>query len=267
MITESFVRWAGGKSWLVPHIKKLIAPIQINHYHEPFLGGAATFFALDLPRRSYLSDVNDDLINAYLQIKKSPEEVIQRLDSFQNTKDEYYRVRSMHFTDNIERAAQFIFLNQTSYNGLYRVNRKGEYNVPYGNREEWHYDADRIRRCSKKLYNTRITCGDFEINKYRIKHNDLVFLDPPYTVSHNNNGFIEYNKNLFSIKDQKRLSLFIDFIKRRGAFYILTNANHEAIQMIFQKGDRKIILERNSLIGGKEAKRGKTSELIFTNIR
>ena len=85
MITESFVRWAGGKSWLVPHIKKLIAPIQINHYHEPFLGGAATFFALDLPRRSYLSDVNDDLINAYLQIKESPEEVIQRLDGFQNT--------------------------------------------------------------------------------------------------------------------------------------------------------------------------------------
>lgn len=267
MITESFVRWAGGKSWLVPYIKKLIAPIQINHYHEPFLGGAATFFALDLPRRSYLSDVNDDLINAYLQIKESPEAVIQHLDGFQSTKDEYYRIRSLHLTNNIERAAQFIFLNQTSYNGLYRVNRKGEYNVPYGNRGEWRYDADRIRRCSKKLYNTRIVCGDFEINKYRIKQNDLVFLDPPYTVSHNNNGFIEYNKNLFSIEDQKRLSLFIDFIKRRGAFYILTNANHEAIQMIFQKGDRKVILERNSLIGGKEAKRGKTSELIFTNIR
>ena len=266
MITESFVRWAGGKSWLIPYIRELIAPIHINHYHEPFLGGAAIFFALDLPRRSYLSDVNDDVINAYLQIKESPEAVIQRLNGFHNTKDEYYRVRSMHFIDNIERAAQFIFLNQTSYNGLYRVNRKGEYNVPYGNRG-WHYDADRIRRCSKKLYNTRITCGDFEINRYRIKQNDLVFLDPPYTVSHNNNGFIEYNKHLFSIDDQKRLSLFIDFIKKRGAFYILTNANHEAIQMIFQKSDRKIILERNSLIGGKEAKRGKTSELIFTNIR
>ena len=93
-----------------------------------------------------------------------------------------------------------------------------------------------------------------------------MFLDPPYTVSHNNNGFIEYNKNLFSIEDQKRLSLFIDFIKRRGAFYILTNANHEAIQTIFQKDDRRIVVERNSLIGGKEAIRGKASELVFTNI-
>ena len=117
------------------------------------------------------------------------------------------------------------------------------------------------------MHNTRITTGDFEINKYRIKENDLVFLDPPYTVSHNNNGFIAYNQELFSVEDQKRLKKFIEYIKKKGAFYILTNAAHETIRDIFlTPGDRIVTLRRNSLIGGKNASRAIISEYIFTNI-
>ena len=265
-IIEPFVRWAGGKSWLISVMQDLIRDVNINHYHEPFLGGAAVFFSLDLSKKSYLSDVNEELINTYLQIRDHPDAVIAALSQFNNTEKSYYQIRSLVFENEIDKAAQFIFLNQTSYNGLYRVNKKGIYNVPYGYRENWRYDYTRILQASLKLQKTRINCGDFESNKYRIQSEDLVFLDPPYTVSHNNNGFIEYNKNLFSLEDQYRLSKYIDFVKKRGAYYMLTNAAHEKIREIFEKGDRIIELSRNSLIGGKNSKREKVSELIFTNL-
>lgn len=265
-IIDPFIRWAGGKSWLIPTIIKLIKNIDIHNYHEPFLGGASIFFALDIPKAAYLSDINEDLINAYIQIKDNPDEVFEILSQYTNTEENYYKIRSLNLNTNEEKAARFIFLNQTSYNGLYRVNKNGGYNVPYGFRTNWHYDPNRIIQASVKLKNAQLSCGDFEINKKKIKSNDLVFLDPPYTVSHNNNGFIEYNKNLFSIEDQQRLSNFIDYIKRHGAYYILTNAAHDTIRNIFEKGDRLIELTRNSLIGGKNSKRQKVSELIFTNL-
>lgn len=265
---EPFVRWAGGKTWLIPYLPQIIGNTHIEHYHEPFLGGAAVFFALDHNRKSYLSDANEQLVNAYIQVRDNPQLVVDCFAQFQNSEDEYYRVRD-EFTPGslVEAAAQFIYLNQTSYNGLFRVNRQGKYNVPYGFRKTWNYDTGRIFDASAKLQNTRISVGDFEVNKYRIKANDLVFLDPPYTVSHNNNGFIEYNKNLFSLKDQQRLSRFIDYIKAKNAYYILTNAAHEEIGRIFTKdGDRCLELRRNSLIGGRNAARAEISEYIFTNI-
>ena len=264
---EPFIRWAGGKSWFIPYLRTLISDLEINHYHEPFLGGAAVYLALDHKKRSYLSDSNEELINAYIEIKNHPQQVIQILDTYVNTKEEYYRIRVLHLDDPIERAARFIFLNQTSYNGLYRVNRSGDYNVPYGFRKKWGDYERKIIAASKKLQNTNLKYGDFEINKYIIKRDDLVFLDPPYTVSHNDNGFIEYNKNLFSLDDQERLCRFIEYIKHKDAYYVLTNAAHPKIQEIFGKEDRPIELERQSLIGGKEAKREKIKEYIFTNIR
>lgn len=265
---EPFVRWAGGKTWLIPHLPQIIGNTHIEHYHEPFLGGAAVFFSLDHNKKSYLSDANAQLVNAYIQIRDNPDVVIDCFLQFQNTEDEYYRIRDNFVPNSLEEsAAQFVYLNQTSYNGLFRVNRQGRYNVPYGFRRTWHYDTDRILEASEKLQNTRITVGDFEVNKHRIKEHDLVFLDPPYTVSHNNNGFIEYNQNLFSLEDQERLSRFIDFIKRKNAYYILTNAAHEEIRRIFTKdGDRRLELRRNSLIGGRNAARAEISEYIFTNI-
>lgn len=265
---EPFVRWAGGKTWLIPHLPQIIGNTHIEHYHEPFLGGAAVFFSLDHNKKSYLSDVNAQLVNAYIQIRDNPDAVINCFVQFQNTEDEYYRIRDNFIPASLEEsAAQFVYLNQTSFNGLFRVNRQGRYNVPYGFRRTWHYDTDRILEASEKLQNTRISVGDFEVNKYRIKEQDLVFLDPPYTVSHNNNGFIEYNQNLFSLEDQERLSRFIDYIKQKNAYYILTNAAHEEIRRIFTKdGDRRLELRRNSLIGGRNAARAEISEYIFTNI-
>lgn len=268
MPAEPFVRWAGGKTWLLPHIPELLGDLHIEHYHEPFLGGGAVFFSLEHGKRAYLSDANAQLVNLYIQIRDNPEGLIDLFQEMPNTEDDYYRIRA-EFTleETLENAARFLYLNQTSYNGLYRVNRAGQYNVPYGFRENWVYDLERIRTASGWLHNTRITAGDFEVNKYRIKENDLVFLDPPYTVSHNNNGFIAYNQNLFSLEDQRRLKRFIEYIKRKGAFYILTNAAHRTIRQIFlTPGDRIVELQRNSLIGGRNAVRGEISEYIFTNI-
>lgn len=266
--TEPFIRWAGGKTWLIQYLPSIISNIPFEHYHEPFLGGGAIFFSMNHTKKAYLSDMNPELINAYVQVRDNPQEVINCFTQFINSEEVYYRIRDNYIPQSsADEAARFIYLNQTSFNGLYRVNRNGKYNVPYGFRKRWKYDTERILQASIKLQKTRIECGDFEINKYRIQKNDLVFLDPPYTVSHNQNGFIEYNKNLFSIEDQKRLNKFIEYIKQKGAYYILTNAAHKTILEIFDKNeDRMLELPRKSLIGGKNANRAEITEYIFTNI-
>lgn len=263
---EPFIRWAGGKTWLIPFMTELTQNLEYKNYYEPFLGGAAIFFSLTPPKHAYLSDINEELIDTYIAIRDVPGDVIQALQMFNNTEKDYYDIRKAEPTELAERAARFLYLNQTSYNGLYRVNNQGKYNVPYGHRKKLNYDIDRIKHASEKLQNVRLECSDFAARKYRVKAKDLVFLDPPYTVSHNQNGFIKYNQKLFSIKEQYRLSEYIDYIRKKGAYYVLTNAAHETILDIFDKGDQVITLDRNSLIGGKNSKREKISEYIFTNI-
>lgn len=264
--TAPFLRWAGGKTWLLPYLGELINGLEYKNYYEPFLGGAAVFFSLSIPKHAYLSDINYELIETYTEVRDKPEKVIEILATFPNTEKDYYKIRATEFVDATARAARFIYLNYTSYNGLYRVNRKGKYNVPYGFREKIIYDFEKIRIASQGLQKVELNCEDFSANKHQIEEGDLVFLDPPYTVSHNQNGFIKYNQKLFSLEDQYRLSKYIDYIKKKGAYYVLTNAAHETILEIFGKCDRTVILNRNSLIGGKNSQRGKTSEYIFTNI-
>ena len=263
---KPFLRWAGGKSWLIKHLDQILVDIKFNNYHEPFLGGGAIFLALNLSNNAFLSDLNEELINVYLAIWDKPYKVISIMKEFSNTKEFYYELRDKTFDDPITQAARFIFLNQTSYNGLYRVNSQGKYNVPYGYRSKVFLEEEKLLQASKRLQGATIMYNDFMMIRTNINEGDLVFLDPPYTVSHNNNGFIKYNQKLFSLEDQKRLGLLIDYIKSIGAFYILTNAAHDTILDIFDKGDRLIELERASLIGGEKAQRGRTTEYIFTNI-
>ncbi len=266
-VAHPFIRWAGGKTWLTEYVHELISGIEFQNYYEPFLGGGAVFFSVDTPNPSFLSDLNDELVNSYIQVRDYPEMVVKQMKEFKNIEDDYYRIREIEFVDPIQKAARFIYLNYTSYNGLYRVNREGKYNVPYGHRAI-EYDYQKIYLASEKLKNAFIASGDFEMHKKRINKNDLVFLDPPYSVSDvlKENGFVQYNQKLFPLEEQKRLSGFVSHIKDVGAYYILTNTAHETIRQIFDKGDRIISLERNSLIGGRNAKRGIITEYIFTNI-
>ena len=264
---KPFLRWAGGKSWFVKNLNDFLPNEGFKNYHEPFLGGGSVFLAIDENKKSFLSDLNSDLINTYETLKHNPEEIIQALKKYENTKEFYYQIREKQFDDRVELAAKFIYLNQTSFNGIYRVNLKGKYNVPYGYRTKDFLESDKLRLASKKLKNATLTISDFAESIHKINEGDLVFLDPPYTVSHNDNGFIKYNQKLFSLDDQYRLSEFIDCIKQKGAYYILTNAAHKTIEEIFKKGDKRIEGKRASLVGGINAKRGEIKEYIFTNIQ
>ncbi|MBP1631501.1 MAG: adenine methylase Dam [Bacteroidetes bacterium] len=263
--TKPFLRWAGGKKWLLKELDKFVNINQYNCYHEPFVGGGAVYFHLS-PTKSIISDSNKELISTYQIIQKHPLDVINHIKSFERSKEFYYFIRNQKYTNDIEVAARFIYLNQMSFNGLYRVNSNGDYNVPYGYREKYQFDYDNLLQVSKHLKNSQIKHQDFKDSITDIKANDLVFLDPPYTVTHNSNGFIHYNKKLFSLKDQYNLSDTIKTIKEVGAYYILTNAAHQTIRDIFNNGDRMYEIDRASLIGGKNAKRGNYAELILTNI-
>jgi len=262
-----FLRWAGGKNWLIKHLDKLLPKDEFNRYFEPFLGGGSIFLAINPKKRSFLSDLNEELIHTYSTLKKSPLQIIEVLESYENSEDFYYSIREEQFEDPIKKAARFIYLNQTSFNGIYRVNLNGKYNVPYGYRTKNFLEKEKLLAVSKRLKNTSLSYGDFSQIKNKIKEKDLVFLDPPYTVSHNDNGFIKYNQKLFSLEDQERLSKLIDHIKEKGAYYILTNAAHKKIDEIFEKSDFKYIKKRASLIGGNNAERGQIKEYIFTNIK
>ena len=264
---KPFLRWAGGKSWLLKHFDNLFPALKYSNYHEPFLGSAALFFHLRNEKYSYLSDLNSELIETYLAVKEDVERVIVELKKFTNSKDDYYKIRDAKFRSDFKSAARFIYLNQTSFNGIYRVNLNGVYNVPYGFRSKNFFEPENLRIVSSRLQNSIINNSDFDLIKTNLKKGDLVFLDPPYTVTHNNNGFIKYNQKLFSLDDQYRLSSLIDFIQKKQAYYILTNAAHSKVEEIFEKGHDKIILKRASLIGGLNAKRGYYSEVIFSNLK
>ena len=201
--------------------------MEFNNYFEPFLGGASVFFSLGRQNQAFLSDFNEELIHTYIVVRDHPDELVSILQRLKNTEEEYYINRTWTPNNDIERAARFLYLNYTSYNGIYRVNRNGVYNVPYGFRST-QFDYKRFWELSVKLENTILRSGDFEINREHIGPNDLVFLDPPYSVSRKSteNGFIKYNAKLFSLDEQYRLSRYIDFIKERGAYYMLTNSAH-----------------------------------------
>lgn len=262
---KSLIRWAGGKSWLIPYVQDLIQGLDYNNYFEPFMGSASVFFSLEPRNHSYLSDCNEDLVNAFIEVRDHADKVEAFLRQYKTDAESYYQIRALEPTEAAEKAARFLYLNATSFNGLWRVNRLGKYNVPYGHKEV-SYNYERLAEFHQKLQGVNINCSDFAEIRSRINKNDLVFLDPPYTVSRKDNGFISYNATLFSLDDQERLGELIDHIKERGAYYIMTNAAHQTIEDIFLDRGRADILERNSHIGGRKAYRGKVQELIFTNI-
>ncbi|MDB4280683.1 Dam family site-specific DNA-(adenine-N6)-methyltransferase [Flavobacteriaceae bacterium] len=266
--SKPLLRWVGGKTWSLPLLSKLASKIVFKNYFEPFFGGGAFYFSFNQKEKSYLSDINKELIITYNTIKNEPKRIIDELKNFQNTKDFYYELRDKIFENEIMIASRFIYLNKTSFNGIYRVNMQGKYNVPYGNRNLNHKEVSQhISIISDKIQNSEFSCEDFEWTIEKINKDDLVYLDPPYTVTHNENGFIKYNEKLFSKEDQIRLASYIDKIKSKGAYYILSNANHSFIRELFEKNDFLYELERKSSIGAKVPSRGIYSEILITNIK
>jgi len=264
--TTPFLRWAGGKRWLVSRLRGKFDMRSFSSYHEPFVGGGAMLFAFQ-PQHAFISDANVHLMKAYQMLKEDKEGVFEFLRRFPVNEETYYFVRSMTPDNDTEAAGKFIYLNRTSFNGIYRENLKGEYNVPWGKKDGFKFDFKNLDNVSQYLQGVTISeGGDFEQCLEFIQEGSLCFLDPPYTISKKNNVFIKYNQRTFSVDDQQRLSNMIDEIRNRGAYYILTNANHEQVKEIFDKGDNVIELTRSSLIGGTNAERGDYEECIFTNL-
>lgn len=252
---------------MLPTIKSLVGELQFGAYHEPFLGGASVFLGIRQFPKAFLRDSNTELIATYRAVRDHPKQIAELVRGYSNDSKTYYEVRASQPEDKIEIAARFLYLNHTSFNGIYRVNLGGVYNVPFGNRPSPQIPtAEHLGDVSKRLKQAKLGTGDFARCIKRVKEGHLVFLDPPYTVAHNHNGFIKYNQRLFSFDDQKRLSRLIDEIKERGAYYILANAAHESIANLFGKGDTLIETSRRNSIGGINAVRGNATEYLFTNL-
>lgn len=263
-IVVPFLKWAGGKRWLVAQRPDLFSGIAAR-YIEPFLGGGAVYFHIK-PKDAILTDVNPELINAYREIRDHWMGVDDELmlHHGRHSKDYYYKIRGESYCCPTRRAAQFIYLNRTCWNGLYRVNRYGKFNVPVGTKSAVRLDTDNFDVMSKLLKGADVYVSDFGETISLATVGDLVFADPPYTVKHNNNGFVKYNETLFSWSDQVRLKHALAAAKRRGARIVSSNADHESVWDLYSGEFDIQRVWRASVISGKAQTRGQVSELIIT---
>lgn len=236
-----FVKWAGGKRQLIPQIRERM-PEQFNNYYEPFVGGGAVIFEL-LPENAVINDINRALINAYQMICEHPQEFLQEINRFdaemwEDGKKYYYSMRE-HYNDklmkgefDVELAALFVFINKHCFNGLYRVNSKGLFNVPYNNSRRNSVDEQSIMEISEFLKDVTIISGDFEVACEGASAGDFVFIDSPYAPL-NPTSFESYTKEGFDIESHRRLANLFDELTARGCYCMLTNHNTELINELY----------------------------------
>lgn len=260
---KPFIKWAGGKRWLLKD-PQFQVPEFDGRYIEPFLGGGAVFFHL-APAAAILSDVNAKLIATYKSVRDQWQLVKEALEALQarHSKEFYYEERMRQHSQSHLRAAQFLYLNRTCYNGLYRENLKGQFNVPIGTKSQVLLPDDDFAAASKRLSTAELRVADFEVVVAEATAGDLLFLDPPYTTAHNCNGFIKYNQKIFTWDDQRRLHNSIVAAVRRGARVVLTNADHNSIRDLYAGLGEAHVIRRNSVISGSNVARRKTSEALF----
>ena len=243
-----FIKWAGGKRQLLAQIRERM-PESFNNYYEPFVGGGAVIFDL-LPTSAVINDINKALVNAYRQICNASDEFLKKLNEldeamWEDGKEYYYFLRE-HYNDklmkeefDVELAALFVFINKHCFNGLYRVNGKGLFNVPYNNSRNSSCDAVTIRAISEYLKNVTILEGDFQAACQNAKKGDFVFIDSPYAPL-NPTSFESYTKEGFDIESHKRLADLYDELTSRGCYCMLTNHNTELINELYGNKGYKI---------------------------
>jgi len=262
-----FLKWAGGKRWLTDKFPQMF-PRQYRRYLEPFLGGGAVFFYL-CPERAIISDRNPELVNAYIEVKNNWRSVQRTLEQHQreHSRTYYYSEREKIHNSPHEKAAQLIYLNRTCWNGLYRVNLNGKFNVPIGTKTSVILDSDDFFTYSKILSKAEICCSDFESIIDRAQKSDFVFIDPPYVTRHNYNGFLKYNEILFTWSDQVRLANSIKRAANRGSKILVTNADHPSIRELYENFSRSgtvSTLLRSSKIAADSRQRGLVTEIAVT---
>lgn len=263
---QPFVKWAGGKSQILHELRRN-SPKSYSRYIEPFVGGGAFLFSL-APENAMINDSNAELINCYQVIKTKPEELIQDLRKHENSSNYYYKIRSTNPSqlNKIERASRFIFLNRTCFNGLWRVNKKNEFNTPFGRYKNPRIvNAEQLRNASRFLTSTKIFCMDFEkfILKFARK-GDFVYFDPPYHPISKYSDFKRYTKEFFGINDQKRLAQVFKELDKRGCKLLLSNSFSEPILDLYSGYNVKIIHAKR-IINKDPAGRSAIKEVLVKN--
>ena len=229
-----FIKWAGGKQAIAAEIVGRF-PAKMGTYYEPFLGGGSVFFEL-APTRAVLADSNGWLVDTYKAIRNDATKVARELDGLVNTKDEFLRIRAVS-PDTLElprRAAHFIYLNKTCFRGLYRVNRSGQFNVPYGAYERRYYDIDELKAASIRLKGVELLNDDFEVVLANAKRGDFVYLDPPYYKLGGYSDFNRYTPGQFREADHERLASLCVKLDRRGVKWALSNSDTPLVRELFR---------------------------------
>ena len=268
-----FVKWAGGKRQLLDKISERL-PREYNNYYEPFIGGGAVLFELQ-PQNAIINDINASLINAYRIITDKPHEFIDNvkkldLDIIDGGKEYYYSIREQYNDKlmkeefDVELASFFVFINKHCFNGLYRVNGKGLFNVPYNNSKNGSIDEEAIIAASEYLNNVKIMLGDFELACEDAKKGDFLFFDSPYAPL-NPSSFESYTKEGFDVESHERLAKLFDKLSKRGCYCMLTNHNTDFINELYSnKGYKMDVVSVKRLINSDASKRT-GEEIIICN--
>lgn len=270
-----FVKWAGGKTQLLDKIRALM-PKEYNHYFEPFIGGGALFFNV-APKNFTINDFNSELVQAYKCFTSNDDfkALVEKLDFYQenHSEEQYYQVRAMDKEEGFlnlpiyERAARMIYLNKSCFNGLYRVNSKGYFNVPSGKKETINcYEEANLNEIADFFSNSKfeILNGDFEKAVENAQKGDFVYFDPPYDTWEDKNSFTSYAKNPFGKDEQKRLAEVFKKLSDKGVFVMLSNHNTEYIRELYKDFNIHVV-EAKRMINSKATGRGNVEEVLVTN--
>ncbi|HEX6273473.1 MAG TPA: DNA adenine methylase [Polyangiaceae bacterium] len=269
---KPFLKWVGGKRQLLWAIRERV-PEKFERYFEPFLGGGAVFFDLMSTRGStgkppVLADTNARLIRAYKGVRDDVEKVLRSLKNRGKTREDYYRTRDEDIDakkSDAEVAAWLIYLNKTGYNGLYRVNSKNRFNVPFGRYEKpAFYDPETLRRCSDALADADIRLDDFEKAVAKAKRNDFVYFDPPYVPLSATSSFASYTKGGFDLDEQRRLRDLARSLKKRGVHVLLSNSSAPEVFELYKSGFTITPVQATRVVNSKASRRGTVTEVLIS---
>lgn len=266
------LKWAGGKRSLIYEITALFpSDYHARAFHEPFFGGGAVFFKIN-PKLGTINDVNKRLMNFYTVVRDSPEQLIETASRYQHEKKTFYKLRRRYNQpglSDMEYASLLLYLNKTAYNGLYRVNSNGKFNVPFGSyKNPTIVDEKRIMQASEQLHNIKIFYQDFEYILDYANQGDLVYFDPPYQPLNSTSKFTSYSSNGFTFQDQKRLRNVCKQLNENGVYFVLSNSFvPKMIELYSDTPSLRIeIVQAKRVISSKASTRGGIFEILVTNV-
>lgn len=267
--TYPIVKWVGGKRQLMFELLKNM-PKTYNRYFEPFIGGGALFFELQ-PENAYISDMNEELINLYSVVRDNVYELIADLNKHEVSKEFFLKIRNLDRTDeyknlsNLQRASRFIYLNRTCFNGLYRVNSQGQFNVPFGNYKKPRIvNENNLLNCSELLKNTEIKCADFSEILTKAKKDDFVYFDPPYVPLNETSSFTSYTKDGFDMDMQFKLREVCDELDLMGVKFMLSNSDTKFVNELYSNYEIKKVFASRAVNANADG-RGKITEVLVMN--